>query len=612
MFRPKNLQQRLTIFVLIPVALLLIAMGVVGFIYARNSLLAQWREAALLKLQRAAHQVDMRLARTKDWIQFIAEAYEGQQTPVLRAWAIEKLKKLESVDHVHLTSLDKHMLDEDGSLEQMPPMSHETAGRHQERIGQRIMMRRFHSARIRQITPPRYDEAVAHETVSLISDLNDEQGQSVGKLEVVLDFDILIKNIRGAGWWQSNKAFLVDDSGRIFAAAGPERRGLQFGSEDRLEGATVKAMKTAPSGTILGEGHPPTEVSGFYRLQEAPWSLVMIAPGKEILAPIVRFRLYYFAIVAGFVFLIVVLIKLVNEKTVSAIKDLSQAARRIASGNFGQPLPVKTRDEVGELTRSFNTMMSQLEERIRIKQALDVAMEVQQNFLPLETPRVPGLDIAATSIYCDETGGDFYDFLEIHRRPAACLGLAVGDVSGHGISAALLMATVRAFVKSNVGRSESIAASIASINRLLTQDTRDSGQFVTLFYAEITPVEKTLRWVRAGHDPAIFYRPGLDKFEKLQGQGLALGIDEAFAYQENSLEELSAGDIVIIGTDGLWEAQNNEGKMFGKRRLMNLVRRHSNSPSDTILNAIIESLKTFQDSAKQEDDVTLMVIKVIE
>ena len=118
MIRPKSLQQRLAIFMLLPVALLLIGMGFIGFIYARNSLLAQWREAAILRLQRAAHQVDMRLTRTKDWIRFFTEASEGQNVPILRLWAITQLRQIESVDHVHLVSDDGEELDENWFDEQ--------------------------------------------------------------------------------------------------------------------------------------------------------------------------------------------------------------------------------------------------------------------------------------------------------------------------------------------------------------------------------------------------------------------------------------------------------------------------------------------------------------
>jgi sigma-B regulation protein RsbU (phosphoserine phosphatase) len=312
-----------------------------------------------------------------------------------------------------------------------------------------------------------------------------------------------------------------------------------------------------------------------------------------------------------FIFLILLLIRFVSGRTASSIKEVSLAAERIAGGDFGKPLPVKTRDEVGELARSFNTMMLQLEERMRIKQALDVAMEVQQNLLPKTVPQIPGLDIAAKSIYCDQTGGDFYDFFTVQRQNTDRLGIAIGDVSGHGVSAALLMATIRAFIKSNVSPHESITESIARVNRLLAQDTGDTGQFVTLFYAEIFPAEKKLRWVRAGHDPALFYDPDLDTFKELWGDGIALGIDPEGSYQEK-VRKLSSGQILVIGTDGIWEARNSGGEMFGRERLKDLIRKNAAHSSDGILGSIIDSIKTFQGSVKQEDDITLLVTKFVE
>jgi sigma-B regulation protein RsbU (phosphoserine phosphatase) len=265
--------------------------------------------------------------------------------------------------------------------------------------------------------------------------LNDAHGQSLGRLEVVLNFKVLIKDVLDSGWWQSNEAYLVSDSGKILTIAAKETRESLEDSSDSLERETLKEMKTKSYGTILGAGHPPAEVAGFYKLRQAPWSLIMIAPGKEILAPMVRFRLYYFAIGAGFIFFIVFLIRMVTGRTVADIKEVSQAAERVAGGNYGKLLPVKAQDEVGELIRSFNSMVQQLKERMEMKQAMNLAMEVQQNLLPKKMPQIKGLDIAARSIYCDEIGGDLYDFLEIHGGNSDCIGIAVGDVSGHGIPA---------------------------------------------------------------------------------------------------------------------------------------------------------------------------------
>jgi sigma-B regulation protein RsbU (phosphoserine phosphatase) len=204
----------------------------------------------------------------------------------------------------------------------------------------------------------------------------------------------------------------VNDGGKILTSTATAQLGSLYDSDDPLKLETVEAMKAKSTGTILGKGHPPKEVSGFYKLQQAPWSLVMIAPGKAILSPIVRFRSYYFVIGVGFILLIVVLIRVVSGRTVDAIKGVSEAAERVANGDYGKPLPVRTRDEVGELTRSFNSMIGQLQERMEMKQAMNLAMEVQQNLLPQKIPEIRGFDVAGRSIYCEETGGDLYDFLE--------------------------------------------------------------------------------------------------------------------------------------------------------------------------------------------------------
>jgi sigma-B regulation protein RsbU (phosphoserine phosphatase) len=612
MFQPRSLQQRLSVFLLLPLAVLLILIGLAGFIYARNLLISQWQEASILKLQRAAHQVDMRLKHVKELIRIFNQAAGGRNSPMLHFLAIEQLETQESVDHVHLTWENNPADAVDLQNTQMSSMGSMTRDDRPGTGGQHRIMRRFHSARIKEITPPRYDDAINHETVSLVSDLNNERGRLVGRLEVVLDFDVWMENIRESGWWQSNKAFLVDDNGKILTGTYQEELDSLSASNNPLERETLKALISKPHGTLLGEGHPPGEVSGFCRLQEAPWSLVMIAPGKEILSPIVRFRFYYFAIGAGFIFVIVILIKLITGRTVVAIREVSRAAQRVAVGEYGNELPVKTRDEVGELTRSFNSMIHQLKERMQMKEAMNMAMEVQQSLLPQKIPEIEGLDIAAHSIYCDETGGDLYDFLEVCCADSGQIGIAVGDVSGHGIPAALLMASVRAFIRSRVTQPGGVAEIVTDVNNLVVQDTSDTGHFMTLFYAAIAPEDKVLRWVRAGHDPALFYTPAIDEFKELRGVGIALGIDSGIEYQENCITELSKGQILLLGTDGLWEAQNESGEMYGKERLKALVRDCAGYSSKELVAAIINSLTKFQGAVKPEDDVTIVVIKIID
>jgi sigma-B regulation protein RsbU (phosphoserine phosphatase) len=350
-------------------------------------------------------------------------------------------------------------------------------------------------------------------------------------------------------------------------------------------------------------------------------ALLLIAPQKDLVAEAINMGTYVFnrigdqititRILLGAVILAVIGLALVLSRFVTEnISRLADAARRVASGDFTARVHIRSKDEMGELSRTFNSMVPELEERVKMKQALDVAMEVQQNLLPQKMPKIEGLDIAGRSIYCDETGGDLYDFLEVCCRSSDQIGIAVGDVSGHGISAALLMASVRAFLRSRVTQPGEASEIITDVNRLLTNDTSDTGQFVTLFYVEIVPDEKTLTWVRAGHDPAFFYDPAADKCAELQGKGVALGIDDDIEYQENRKTGLTEGQILLIGTDGLWETQNNSGEMFGKERLKALIRQYKHLSAEELIQSIIDSLKVFQGSVKQEDDITLVVVKV--
>ena len=159
---------------------------------------------------------------------------------------------------------------------------------------------------------------------------------------------------------------------------------------------------------------------------------------------------------------------------------MSGAALKLSQGDFGEMLPISSQDEVGELTGSFNTMLVQLKERMQMKQAINLAAEIQQNLLPQIIPKAPGFDIAARSIYSDETGGDFYDFLDIAGRTGGTrLGIVVGDGSGHGVSAALLMTSVRAYLRCRVTIPGSLSETISDVNRLVVHDTQETGYFMT-------------------------------------------------------------------------------------------------------------------------------------
>ena len=245
------------------------------------------------------------------------------------------------------------------------------------------------------------------------------------------------------------------------------------------------------------------------------------------------------------------------------------------------------------------------------KKSLVLAAEVQRSLLPQESPEIQGLDIAGKIITCEEIGGDYFDFLSGTECPGGPFGVVVGDVTGHGVDAALLMTTARAFLRMRASQCGSISQIVTEMNRHLAQDVLDTGRFMTLFYMTIDVERGDLRWVRAGHDPALIYDPGQDDFEELKGAGLALGVDEEFAYEENIRTELTTGQVVVIGTDGIWEARNRHGEMFGKDRFREIVRHHAKAKANEILDAVYSELNSFTLGLKSEDDLTLVVIKIL-
>jgi len=587
MVKLSGLQQRLALYMFFPVALLLAGMGIIGFIYAKNSLLTQWGKAANLELQRAAHQVDMRLGRAKEWLKMFHTADENPYATYIHELVIEQLREIDGVARVDLTWTDSRRALEVAKRGLIP----------------------FREGGQLDVTPPRYDAIVENKTISLVSDLKSETGRTVGKLEVVLRFEYLIDTILAAGWWQSDQAYLVDDSGKILSSAKSGHRRQLGENKKELEVKTLEAMKENSYGTVISSGFFPSEVSGFYRLKEAPWTLIMIAPGKQILASVIRFRLYYFITGTVFIFVILLLIKLIMGRTVLSIKALSDTANRVAGGDFVTLEPSKTKDEVGELIHSFNTMVVQLEERSKMKESMDLAMDVQQNLLPQKPLHMEKLDIAGRSIYCDETGGDYFDFFQFPELGEGRVGIAVGDVVGHGVPAALLMTTVRAFLRSRMAQPGDLAPKINDVNRLLCMDTSHSCDFMSMFLIVIDTINKDLRWVRAGHDPALFYDPVKTSIKELNGSGTALGIDASYAFEEYRLSGWSEGQIIVIGTDGIWETDNPNSEKFGKSRLRQIIRQHSQFSAQEILNAIINALNEFRCTAPQNDDVTLVVVK---
>ncbi len=335
--------------------------------------------------------------------------------------------------------------------------------------------------------------------------------------------------------------------------------------------------------------------------------MMLVLPPREVIGSLLSLTTFLLLVALATA---IILSRIFSTSIIAPVRRMENAMAKVEAGDFSAVIPVESNDELGALAEHFNQMTEGLEERYRLRRSLDLAKEVQQNLLPKANPLIEGLDIAGKSIYCDETGGDYYDFIPMGGNGRDKIGVAIGDVSGHGISSALLMATVRSSLRQRAAMPGGIGDIISGINSQLVQDVEDSGQFVTMFYLTIDTTAGSLHWVRAGHDPAIFYDPDSDRFEDLGGPGLSLGIDENWVFEDNLKTDLGRGQIILLGTDGLWEARNPKGEMFGKETILHILRKHSSSGSNEILGQILNALNAFMERAKMEDDITLVVIKI--
>ena len=301
---------------------------------------------------------------------------------------------------------------------------------------------------------------------------------------------------------------------------------------------------------------------------------------------------------------------IVSRSLSRPLTEITQVLKKIGQGDLNHRVPVTTNDEIGYTGDVINAMTEGLKERERLSRSMAIAHEVQQLLLPKESFGGDAVDIAGRSIYCEETGGDYYDFLPLGAEGTHKIGVVVGDISGHGIGSALLMSSARALLRMRSMQTGSLAQVVNDVNRELSYDIGDSGQFLTLFYLVVEPETRRLTWVRAGHDPAIVYCPPTDTFDALKGPGVPIGVDEDWQFQEARRADLPPNQIIILATDGIWEARNAEGKMFGKEPIFRLVRQNQDQNSEQILESILAELQAFQKGVRATDDVTLVVIKL--
>lgn len=299
----------------------------------------------------------------------------------------------------------------------------------------------------------------------------------------------------------------------------------------------------------------------------------------------------------------------------SAVQELHRGTRRLAGGDLDARIEIPNEDELGDLAASFNEMTAAVRKgqeaaiaQERLESELKTARKIQERLLPHEMPDIPGFEIAGTSLPSQQVGGDYFDFLDMGKGH---LGIAIADVSGKGIPAALLMANLQASLHAQVVKPGDVAEVTSRINNLLVKST-DSNMFATFFYGILDRMSSSFTSTNAGHNPPILLHAD-EKVERLGEGGMILGFMAGQPYSQQTAC-LEPGDVLVLFTDGITEAvdmslENVAENLFGDERLMSVIRKNRAGTAREMQSAILKEISEHTGDSPQSDDITLVVIK---
>jgi sigma-B regulation protein RsbU (phosphoserine phosphatase) len=291
-------------------------------------------------------------------------------------------------------------------------------------------------------------------------------------------------------------------------------------------------------------------------------------------------------------------------RTTGPRRDLLAVGRKLT----GEQLTPTDREFISTLSAQAVTAMEnaelhiQMVEKERLEKELSIARNIQKSLLPRSVPRVEGLDLAQVSMPCYEVGGDYHDFIDCGN---GCWGLVVGDVTGKSTPASLVMASVQASLRAlTMQPGLAPATLIGMINNLLFRST-EPNRFVSFFYGVVQADVGSMAFVNAGHNPPLVVcRDGSSR--DLMGGGMVLGLFENAPYESHETR-LAPGDLLLLFTDGLSEANNPEGEEFGEERIVETAHRLRDRGAAGVCEGILDEVRRFQRGLKPHDDLTLMV-----
>jgi serine phosphatase RsbU (regulator of sigma subunit) len=428
-----------------------------------------------------------------------------------------------------------------------------------------------------------------------------KDGRVIGRANAMLNMDRTLKMVLGfARRDQGEISFAIDRTGALYTSESSDKPRLQsLGVErtalvaaegtPRRSGDWIIVARRAPAGIIFGIARPIGE------------SL------REIRRASVR-NLGFGMLVIALAFIGIVPI---SHRMTQHLATLTSGVRQLAGGDFHTRVPVRSSDEFGALAGAFNQMAEDLERheaaavvQERLRRELELSRLIQTEMLPRGPLHAGPAEIAGVSIPARQVGGDFFNYFVL---PDGRLAMLVGDVSGKGVSAALLMANIQATLRARLPHETDLAQLADRLDRELDQNT-PGGVYLTLFLAILETDGRVLRYVNAGHNPQFVIRRG-GGLEALSSTGMpiALYAGHGYAAAETRLEP---GDLLFFYTDGLVEAENAAGDMIGSERLEEMLARERGQQITDVLGSIEHQVAEFRGRAELFDDATMMVLRI--
>jgi phosphoserine phosphatase RsbU/P len=294
------------------------------------------------------------------------------------------------------------------------------------------------------------------------------------------------------------------------------------------------------------------------------------------------------------------------------LTTLTAGVGRIAQGDYSARVPVKSRDEIGRLAAAFNSMAADVEqhqrsavEQERIRRELELGRQIQAEMQPRAPLQFGLTEVKGVSVPAREVGGDFFNYFQLD---SGLVALLVGDVSGKGVGAALLMANIQASLRTRFALGQGLSAIAEAIDRDIEANS-PGPVYATLFIAIFDPATRLMRYVNAGHNPQFVLRGDGRPLEKLSSTGLPVGMLAGHGYSQQEVQ-LAPGDLLFFYTDGCVEMENEAGDMFGSDRLESLVVSASRGSAEQVLATVEGAIAAFRGGRDLYDDATMMAVTV--